>query len=45
MLSVKIEFVRLIDIQAVQQQLFYTKECMCQELLNQGHALSMSRLC
>ena len=29
MLSVKIEFFRLIGIQAVQQQLFYTKVCIC----------------
>ena len=29
MLSVKIDFCRLIGIQAVQQQLFYTKECIC----------------
>ena len=29
MLSVKIEFSRLIGIQAVQQQLFYTTKCIC----------------
>ena len=29
MLSVKIEFVGLMGIQAVQQQLLYTTECIC----------------
>ena len=29
MLREKLNFVSLIGIQAVQQQLFYTKECIC----------------